>query len=207
MHHLLKRHRGLARAALAGSLTVGFSFCPAALQAAPVCALGTIPCFVFCGHPPRISTSDQAIRELRNSNYDALTRFDEISPLVTTPLGKCLGINGWRKYDLRPTVVGVVQQIATSWDGLQTVDMLLEDFDDQAGTQLSKGPTYIRAEIVRRVWKHLPEKLKEGDHVRVKGQLHWDGHGFLEVHPSREGDVSIAAASAHSVSLTYESRL
>jgi hypothetical protein len=26
--------------------------------------------------------------------------------------------------------------------------------------------------------------------------LHWDGHGFLEIHPAKKGDVKFAASDA-----------
>src|SRR3989442_1260584 len=66
-------------------------------QAAPVCFLGMIPCFVDC-HLPRERPTDAigAARLLRQQPYDKLTGFDQWTALLTTPF-KCLGLNSAAK--------------------------------------------------------------------------------------------------------------
>jgi hypothetical protein len=157
--------------------------CPAA----PVCAFTTIPCFIACGNPPKVSRKIDAALFLRSERYGKLNWIDRSTALFTTQMGKCLGINGWRQYKLHVAAVGIIDQAATSWDGLRTVDITLEKFNDSI---FGPGQTrYIRAEIIRHVWKHLGRPLLPGDHIQVEGELHWDGHGFLEIHPSQVDDV------------------
>jgi hypothetical protein len=174
-------------------LFVIVAFCAPSSGAAPVCVFGTVPCFLFCGGPPQLMNAAQAANRLQQAKYDKLSRFDEVSAVVTTQFGKCLGINGWKRYHFRVSAVGTVDQAATSWDGLRTVDILLDNFNDHS---LPAWPLYIRAEIIRHVWEHLDHPPCAGDHVRVEGELHWDGHGFLEIHPSLNGDVDYLPASS-----------
>jgi|SRR5580700_1111181 hypothetical protein len=175
---------------------------PPASNAAPVCVLGMVPCFLACGSPPRLKDTNEAALWLRQTEYEGLSRFDEISALVTTQFGKCIGINGWKRYRFRVWAVGTVDQAATSWDGLRTTDLVLENFNDHTRDQLLPRPRYIRAEIIRRVWKHLEHPPCHGDHIRVEGELHWDGHGFLEIHPSQVTDVQFVSVSTNSKDCT-----
>jgi len=158
-------------------------------QAAPVCFLGTVPCFVRC-HLASEKPTDavDAVRLLRREPYQELTASEEWMALFTTPF-KCLGLNGWRRYHFRVWAVGIVENAATSWDGLRTVDLRIELFSGGTPADSDVCPRFIRAEIVRRVWKHLRRRICRGDRVRIEGELHWDGHGFLEVHPSKDADV------------------
>jgi hypothetical protein len=161
-----------------------------ASYAAPVCVFGTVPCFLACGHPPQPSNPGEAASYLKVAEYEPITRLDQVSALVTTQFGKCIGINGWRRYHFRVWATGTVKQAATSWDGLRTVDILVENFNDVPGSpNRHPPPYYIRAEIIRRVWKHVDHPPTCGDYIRVEGELHWDGHGFLEIHPSQISDL------------------
>jgi hypothetical protein len=168
---------------------IAFTLSAPSSAAAPVCVFGTVPCFLACGSPPRLKDANQAAFWLRQAGYEKLTRIDEVSALVTTQFGKCIGLNGWKTYRFRVWAVGTVEQAATSWDGLRTVDITLGDFNDSPVYRSLPATHYIRAEIIRRVWKHLDHPPRRGDHIRVEGELHWDGHGFLEIHPARDGDV------------------
>jgi hypothetical protein len=180
----------------AGAFLNVFALCAPSSSAAPVCVFGMVPCLVACGGPPQLTDAHQAIPWLRQTEYQKLTRFDEIGALVTTQFGKCIGVNGWKRYRFRVWVLGIVGQAATSWDGLRTVDVILENFNGYTQAQLLPGPHYIRAEIIRRVWKHLGHTPCQGDRIRVEGELHWDGHGFLEVHPSWISDVEYPPAQS-----------
>jgi hypothetical protein len=163
--------------------------------AAPVCIIGMVPCFLACGNPPSIVRPEEATSYLRDVQYEKLNWVDRITALATTPLGKCLGINGWRNYRFRVWAIGIVDQAASSWDGLRTVDIAVDDFSGySSGHSLSRS-RYIRIEIIRRVWKHVDHPPRSGDKIRAEGELHWDGHGFLEIHPSKAGDVRYLSTS------------
>jgi hypothetical protein len=164
-------------------------------SAAPVCMFGTVPCFLACGSPPSVARPEEAASYLRDVQYKKLNWIDKTTALATTPLGKCLGINGWKSYRFRVWAVGIVYQAATSWDGLRTVDIVLEGFNGYPSAPSSPQPRYLRIETIRRVWKHLDHLPSAGDKVRAEGELNWDGHGFLEIHPSKDGDVRYLSTS------------
>jgi hypothetical protein len=172
-----------------GLAVVAFVLSAPSSGAAPVCWFGSAPCFFACGDPPRLTDGDHAALQLRASEYGKISWLDQSSAIITTQFFKCIGINGWKRYRFKVYAVGRVDQAATSWDGLRTVDIVLENFDDSALYRQLPATHYIRAEIVRRVWKCLDHPPSPGDHIRVEGELHWDGHGFLEIHPSQNGDV------------------
>ena len=158
-------------------------------HAAPVCVLGMLPCFVRCNLPSHRPADPYAARQLLTQQPGhELTHFDRWSALFTTPF-KCLGVNGWRRYHFKVVALGVVKNAATSWDGLRTVDLQISQFSGDRPDDLNPSPRFIRVEIVRSVWKHLPLPISPGDSVRVEGELHWDGHGFLEIHPQRHTEV------------------
>lgn len=159
-----------------------------AAQAAPVCILGMVPCWLDCHSPPHgkdLPNTSAIISTFPTGQYAPVTRLDQWTGFITTPF-KCLGLNGWRQYATTVAVNGVVKQAATSTDGLRTLDLLLTDVDGQ------QPPTvrYARAEVIRCVWARLDHPPRDGDRIRVTGRLHWDGHGFLEVHPKHKGDVT-----------------
>lgn len=164
--------------------------------AAPVCMFGTVPCFLACSNPPRLTDADQAVHQLRKTQYEKLNWVDKSTALITTQLAKCMGINGWKRYRFRVWAVGIVVQAATSWDGLRTVDVALESFNGNSLEELPPPKGYVRAEVVKRVWKRLEHPPSRGDIIRVEGELHWDGHGFLEIHPSQISDVRFVSTQS-----------
>ncbi len=97
--------------------------CASPSHASPVWLFGGVHCFIACGHPPSLVGPSAAAHFLRKDPYDRITGLDRWSALFTTPLGKCLGINGWRKYHFRVLASGTVVQAVTSWDGLRTLDL------------------------------------------------------------------------------------
>ncbi|HEY0702117.1 MAG TPA: hypothetical protein VGD60_05060 [Candidatus Acidoferrales bacterium] len=169
---------------------------PSIARAAPVCWFGTKPCFVACSSPPTLTDAEQAVPKLRAEEYGKINWFDQGSAALTTQFFKCAGIQGWRLYGFRVYAIGTIQKAATSWDGLRTVDLTLQDFNGSPAFLTLTGTHYIRAEIVRRVWKKLDFKLVAGEEICVEGELHWDGdqHGFLEIHPSKVTDVQLISA-------------
>jgi hypothetical protein len=164
-------------------------------EAAPVCFLGTVQCFLWCGNPPRIGSVEQADAWLRPAEYGKLNWIDQTTAIFTTQMFKCFGINGWKRYRIPVWATGTVKQAATSWDGLRTVDIELENFNGRTSDELC-GRRFIRAEVIRRVWSHIDHPPCPGDHLRVHGELHWDGHGFLEIHPSKETDINFLPNTA-----------
>jgi hypothetical protein len=180
-----------------GGLIVVFA---SSCHAAPVCLFGGVRCFIACGHPPELKDAEAARPYLKADSgtdpYDRITGLDRWSALFTTPLGKCLGINGWKRYHFRVSATGKVVQAVTSWDGLRTIDLQLEQFNG-APPGCREEVCYVRAEVVRHVWKRLDHVPVEGERIRIEGELHWDGHGFLEIHPERTIDVERASAGIH----------
>ena len=158
-------------------------------NAAPACWFGTVPCFLACGNPPPLADADRAALWLRGVQYRRIDWLDRSSAAITTQFFKCFGINGWRRYGIHVYAVGIVKQAATSWDGLRTVDIALADFNGSLVYQSLVGTHFVRAEVIRHVWKQLNSPLCAGDQIRVAGELHWDGHGFLEIHPSKNSEV------------------
>ncbi len=179
---------------LAAPLLVAFALFAPSSTAAPVCVFGTIPCFLACGNPPKLTDANEAALWLRPAEYGSLNWLDQASAVVTTQFFKCIGINGWKRYGFQVYAIGTVEQAKTSWDGLLTVDIALADFNDTPVYRSLPATHYIRAEIIRRVWKHLDHPPRPGDRIRVQGELHWDGHGFLEIHPSQNYDVQYLSA-------------
>lgn len=179
-------------------LVAAFFVSPQLTRAAPVCWFKMVPCFIACGNPPPLADADQAALWLRPGQYERISRFDQASAVVTTQFFKCIGINGWKRYGFRVYAVGRVKQAATSWDGLRTIDIVLTDFDGSLAYRSLPATHYIRAEVVRHVWKHLNSSVCPGDRVRIEGELHWDGHGFLEIHPSKTTDVQFVSIPGHS---------
>jgi hypothetical protein len=178
-------------------LAAVFVFFPRPTRAAPVCWFGMVPCFLACGNPPPLTNADQAALRLRPVGYERITWLDQSSAAVTTQLFKCIGINGWKRYGFHVYATGTVKQAATSWDGLRTVDMVLADFNGSPVYWSLPASHYIRAEVIRRVWKHLNYPVCAGDQIRIEGELHWDGHGFLEIHPSKNTDVQFVSGPTH----------
>src|ERR1700688_1898250 len=115
---------------LMGIFLVALALFPLTCSAAPVCFFGMVPCFLACGSPPTLADVKQAASRLRTEEYKKLHWVDKSTALVTTQLGKCLGINGWKRYRFHVWAVGTVDQASTSWDGLRTVDVDLENFSD-----------------------------------------------------------------------------
>ena len=171
---------------------------PVRSVAAPVCWLGAVPCFVACAHPPNLSDAEQASSKLSSAEYEHINRLDQVSAVVTTQFFKCMGINGWKRYGFHVFATGTVEQAATSWDGLRTIDMVLSDFDGSAAYRSLPTPNFIRAEVIRRVWKQLDYEVCPGDQIRIEGELNWDGHGFLEIHPSLGTDIRFLSIPTHS---------
>jgi len=181
---------------VAFTIVVAFAIYAPSSSAALVCVFGMVPRFLSCSNPPKLTDADQAVSRLGKDQYDALNWIDRSTALFTAQLGKCMGINGWKRYRFRMRAVGMVGQAVASWDGLRTVDLALENLNGQALDRLLPQMRYSRAEIIRRIGTHLDHPHRQSDVIRVEGELHWDGHGFLEIHPSQTKDVQFLSNSS-----------
>jgi hypothetical protein len=60
----------------AASLFVILALSAPSSSAAPVCVFGTVPCFLACGSPPRLTDANQAALWLRSTEYGSLNWLD-----------------------------------------------------------------------------------------------------------------------------------
>lgn len=150
------------------------------------------PCWLTCNNPPPIHDAANAIENLRSSPNKHLGWMARTSSLLTTPLGKKLGIRGWRDYCFRVYASGQVIQAADSWDHLFTVDLKISSLSQEtAPPHPISCCRYIRAELFPHVWNGINRLPAVGDSYRISGRLEWDADGFLEIHPESAADVRI----------------
>jgi hypothetical protein len=149
-----------------------------------------IPCWVRCHKPIAVHSAKDLPSALRRSSNSPLNRLDRTTGILTTYLGKMLGIQGWRDYHLSGTVSGAVVQCAGSSDGLYTVDVAIGQLTIQGQTVALVNSTFIRVEVFPWVRENAPLPVKNGDEVCVSGKLMWDGDGFLEIHPRHANEIS-----------------
>jgi len=115
-----------------------------------------------------------------------------VTGFSTTPL-KCLGLQGWKDYQLRAEARGTVVQHRVSSDRFLTVDLRLNSLAiNGASIPLPPLPEgrFIRLEIF--LGKVPVEKSMFADQDAVivaKGKLVWDNDGWFEIHPQESSDV------------------
>jgi hypothetical protein len=150
-------------------------------------------CWAFCSSPPSIAALQDAVMFLKDQPNHTVSRFDEVAGFVSTPLGKNLGIRGWRDYCFEVMVSGTVLHSAHSWDGYQTVDISLDSFAPPgATTNYVTGMTkFVRLELKSSVHRKMSRIPLSKDRLEALGHLVWDGDGFLEVHPLDGGMVHV----------------
>ena len=148
-----------------------------------------IRCWISCHHPPKITSATDLPCLLRASENARLGWFARTSGVVTTYLGKMLGIQGWRDYHLLGTVKSRVVHAARSTDFLYTIDLRIEQlWVGGKPVTLAVGSKFIRAEVFPFVRMGTLLPVRENDEVCVSGELMWDGDGFLEIHPKKRTD-------------------
>ena len=149
-----------------------------------------IGCWIRCHHPPDISSADEVANYLRRESNPPLNCLARTTGILTTYLGKMLGIQGWRDYHLEARVSGRVVHGAVSSDGLYTIDLRLDSLTVSNRSVRLICPSFIRVEVFPRARKgeHLP--VTPGDAYCISGRLMWDGDGFLEIHPRHAADIS-----------------
>jgi hypothetical protein len=148
-----------------------------------------IPCWIRCHCPPKTVSAASLPSVLRPSANPPLGWFVRASGIVTTYLGKLLGIQGWRDYHLRGRVKGSVVQAAGSTDFLYTIDLQIEEMHlGDTLVSLDANPRFIRVEVFPFARIGVPLPVKAKDEVCVSGKLMWDADGFLEIHPKKRRD-------------------
>lgn len=151
-----------------------------------------IPCWLLCHHPPQFSIPMDVAAHVKDSPYPKLNFFARGVGLFSTYLGKYQGIQGWRGYQWRATVRGIVQQSVSSTDGFKTIDVRAEDIlVNGEHLALGNGFFYMRVEVKPCVRRKFRLRNLAGHHVRISGRLMWDGDGFLEIHPALERDIAL----------------
>ena len=149
-----------------------------------------ISCWIRCHHPPEIRSADDVTNCLRHSSNPPLNGLARTTGILTTYLGKMLGIQGWRDYHLEARVSGNVVQGAGSTDGLYTIDLRINDLNVSGTPVKLISPSFIRVEVFPRARKGAPLPVAPGGAYCITGRLMWDGDGFLEIHPQRAPDIS-----------------
>jgi hypothetical protein len=171
------------------SLRVAFAFA-LAVSASLRCRAEGIPCWIRCRTPPAIHNAVDAETHLRTDPNPKLNFLARSSGLLTTYLGKMLGIQGWRNYYVDAQVSGTVVHAAGSDDGFYTIDIAINSLT-VGGVNASKaGGRYIRVETLPWVRPGAPLPLAANDPVCVLGGLWWDADGFLEIHPRRSANIA-----------------
>jgi hypothetical protein len=121
---------------------------------------------------------------LRKSSNPKLNFLARSTGILTTYLGKMLGIQGWRDYHLDGTVDGEVTHAAGSSDFLYTIDLQIKQMSVQGRTiDLGESAKFLRVEVLPFVRVGAPLPVQDKEEICVSGKVVWDGDGFLEIHP------------------------
>lgn len=154
------------------------------------CRSEGIPCWVRCRKPPLIRNAVDAESHLRTISNPRLSLLARSSGLLTTYLGKMLGIQGWRNYHMDAQVNGTVVHAAGSDDGFYTVDIAISSLTVGGIDAPRAGGRFIRVETLPWVRPGAPLPLGAKDSVCILGGLWWDADGFLEIHPRRSAEIA-----------------
>jgi hypothetical protein len=148
-----------------------------------------IRCWVRCHCPHKIKSAADVPSVLRSSQNPRLSFLPRSTGILTTYLGKMVGIQGWRDYHLRATAKGTVIHATWSTDFFYTIDLRIEQLSVQRqAVRLPTHPTFIRIEVFPLVRIGAPLPVREGEEIIVSGKLMWDADGFLEIHPKKRKD-------------------
>ncbi len=164
--------------------------CMVVLLLATVAWAGGIPCWLRCQHPPKNVTAANVTSVLRSKPNPPLDILARSTGILTTYLGKMLGVQGWRNYHVLATVDGPVVQAASSSDGFYTVDIAVRHFVLGSLPVRLGQDSYLRIEIRPWVRHGAPLPVSKNNVICISGALMWDGDGFLEVHPQKATDIA-----------------
>ncbi len=149
-----------------------------------------IRCWIRCHHPPQIQTVADVSLAMRSSPNPPLTLLARSTGLLTTYVGKILGIQGWRDYHLRASIEGRVVQAAGSTDGLYTIDVQVHRLCVSNTPADLNLPSFIRIEVFPFARIGAPLPVAPNQNVSISGKLMWDADGFLEIHPKNASDFA-----------------
>ncbi len=163
--------------------------CGVVLLLATVAWAGGVPCWVRCHHPPKIITTENIASVLRAEANPPLDILARSTGIVTTYLGKMLGVQGWRNYHILAKVDGTVVHAASSSDGFYTIDIAVSHIVVGGSPVYLGHHSYIRIEVKPWVRGGAPLPVFQDSELCISGALMWDGDGFLEVHPQKAADI------------------
>jgi hypothetical protein len=126
---------------------------------------------------------------LRTTSNPKLNFLAHSTGILTTYLGKMLGIQGWRNYRMDARVSGSVTHASGSDDGFYTIDIEIDALNVNGASELGAKGRFIRVETLPWVRPGAPLPVKSQESVCIFGGLWWDADGFLEIHPRRSTDV------------------
>lgn len=150
-----------------------------------------IPCWIRCRCPPTIVSPADVPGALRRSSNPPVRFPARALGILSTYLGKMLGVQGWHDYHLVAKVTGKVVQSTWSSDGFYTIDLRIKQLQVKGqAVALPDPPRFIRIEVLPFVRIGAPLPASESAEICVLGKLTWDGDGFLEIHPSRAHDIT-----------------
>ena len=159
----------------------------------PACAEG-VHCWVRCHHPPDIKSAYDVSSVLRQRPNPPLSFIARSSGVVTTYLGKMLGIQGWRDYHLPARVNAKVVQAAGSTDLFYTIDLKIESLTvGGEDVRTPEGGSFIRVEVLPRVRVGARLPVQPDQSVCISGKLMWDADGFLEIHPNTAKQIEVCS--------------
>jgi hypothetical protein len=161
-----------------------------------------IPCWTRCRHPPAITSAQQMAPALRSMSNPPLTFLQRATGVVTTYCGKIWGIQGWRNYQIKAQVSGIVTHAAGSTDGLYTIDVRITELTLNHQKVSISRPSFIRIEVFPLVRFGAPLPRYPDEDVCIAGGLYWDADGFLEIHPSKSRDVFVGKCATRSDDVT-----
>lgn len=125
-----------------------------------------------------------------------------ITGVGTTPF-KCLGIQGWKDYQMCAEARGAVVQHRTSSDGFLTVDLRLDALAVNGEPVPLPATRFLRLEIFRGKVSIKEARLADKDsEVIVHGKLVWDYDGWFEIHPQKNADIRLAKRSEQMATVT-----
>lgn len=170
--------------------------CGVVILLATVAWAGGVPCWVLCHHPPKTVTAASIASVLRAESNPPLNILARSTGIVTTYLGKMLGVQGWRNYHVLAQVDGTVVHAASSSDGFYTIDIGVRYLVVGGDSVKLMHDSFIRVEVKPWVRKGAPLPVSENSNVCIVGSLMWDGDGFLEIHPQKAADIVPRSCSA-----------
>jgi len=147
--------------------------------------------------PEIIGTDTSAIqRNLSTKPARSVNLLAVATGFITTPL-KCIGLQGWKDYQLQARACGTVVQRRNSSDRFLTVDLRLRALkvNDRAVRLL--GPRFVRLEIF--LGKVPVNNSTVGPTKSVliaNGKLVWDTDGWFEIHPQEASDLRRASSDS-----------